>query len=72
MVLEREYGVGGAIIGSLGRKLFMEKEEEWDGIHVIKRRGLKQLTKAEGGGRKSKGSESAKLLLRTSVPLHES
>lgn len=70
-MLEREYGVGGAIIGSLGRKLFMEKEEEWDGIHVIKR-GLKQLTKAEGGGRKSKGSESAKLLLRTSVPLHES
>jgi hypothetical protein len=40
MVLEREYGVED-IVEKRRRILFIEKEEEWDGINMMERRNCK-------------------------------
>lgn len=48
-MLEREYGVE-AIVKKRCRILFIEKEEEWDGRNVMKRREIAR----EGGKRRQK------------------
>lgn len=49
-MLEREYGVD-AIVEKRCRILFIEKEEEWDGINMMERRNCKTR---EGGNKRQK------------------
>jgi hypothetical protein len=67
MVPEREYGVE-AIVEKRCRILFIEKEEEWDGINMIGKEKLQDSRRRKKAAEKSNdvGSDSAKL------PLHDS
>jgi hypothetical protein len=67
MVPEREYGVE-AIVEKRCRILFIEKEEEWDGINMMGKEKLQDSRRRKKAAEKSNDvrSDSAKL------PLHDS